>query len=262
MTHAEIEELLGAFALDAVEPDEAAEISEHLSGCPRCRAEVAAHREIAAMLGNAGDEAPPGLWDKIAEAIAADAPPVAEAPPSPVLGSWPQTTGSPDRKALVRARLRWGAPLAAVASVAAAAVVVLAVEVASLHGQVGRMNAALARTGLSAAVAQTAIGPHRTIQLTAADHSSAATIIVSPAGDAYWVSSSLKQLPSQRTYQLWGIAHGKVVSLGLVGADPHTYAGFKVQGDISQVMVTAEPEGGTPAPTTPVLAQGPTGQSV
>jgi len=262
MTHAEIEELLGAFALDAVEPDEAAEISEHLSGCPRCRAEVAAHRETAAMLGNAGDEAPPGLWAKIAEAIADAAQPVADAPPSPVLGSLSQHSASAVGPAVVKARLRWGGPLAAVASVAAAAVVVLAVEVASLHGQVGRMNAALARNGLSAAVAQTAIGPHRTIQLTAADHSSAATIIVSPAGDAYWVSSSLKELSSQQTYQLWGLSHGKVISLGLVGADPHTYAGFRVEGDISRVMVTAEPEGGTPAPTTPVLAQGATGQAV
>ena len=58
MTHAEIAELLGAYALDAVSPDEAAEIEEHLAECPRCRAEVSAHREVAGVLGNLSGTAP------------------------------------------------------------------------------------------------------------------------------------------------------------------------------------------------------------
>jgi anti-sigma factor RsiW len=59
MDHTEIESLLGAYALDAVSPEEAAEIEEHLRTCPRCRAEV------AALLGGGGAEAPAGIWDKI-----------------------------------------------------------------------------------------------------------------------------------------------------------------------------------------------------
>ena len=39
--HDEIPELLGAYAHDAVEPDAAALVEDHLRECPRCAAEVA-----------------------------------------------------------------------------------------------------------------------------------------------------------------------------------------------------------------------------
>ncbi len=63
--HAELQELLGAYALDAVEPEEAAAIERHLPTCPRCRNELADHREVAALLGYAGGSAPSGVWDRI-----------------------------------------------------------------------------------------------------------------------------------------------------------------------------------------------------
>ena len=61
-THEEVAELLGAYALDAVGPDEVVMIETHLEVCPRCRAEVAAHREVAAVLAYGGATAPDGLW--------------------------------------------------------------------------------------------------------------------------------------------------------------------------------------------------------
>jgi hypothetical protein len=70
VTHDEIAELLGAYALDAVSPDEATEIEQHLAECPRCRAEVAAHREVAGVLGNLGGTVPAGLWGRIADELA------------------------------------------------------------------------------------------------------------------------------------------------------------------------------------------------
>lgn len=70
MTHDEITELLGAYALDAVSPEEASEIEQHLAECPRCGAEVAAHREVAGVLGNLGGVAPAGLWSRIADELA------------------------------------------------------------------------------------------------------------------------------------------------------------------------------------------------
>ena len=48
----EIEELLGAYALDAVNAEEATAVEVHLTTCPRCRAELDAYREMAAALGN------------------------------------------------------------------------------------------------------------------------------------------------------------------------------------------------------------------
>ena len=68
-THHDIQELLGAFALDAVDDTERDVIEAHLAGCPRCRAEVEGHRETAALLAHSGERAPEGVWDRIAEAL-------------------------------------------------------------------------------------------------------------------------------------------------------------------------------------------------
>ena len=75
-SHDEIAELLGAYALHAVEPDEVELVEAHLEGCPRCRAEVAAHREVAALLGNSGGDAPDGLWERIASRLEEAPPPM------------------------------------------------------------------------------------------------------------------------------------------------------------------------------------------
>jgi len=52
MTHPEIEELLAPTPSTAVSPEEATELEQHLAECPRCRAELAAHRAVAGVLGN------------------------------------------------------------------------------------------------------------------------------------------------------------------------------------------------------------------
>ena len=71
----EIEELIGAYALDAVDDDERAVVEQHLAVCARCRAELIEHREVAALLAYDGNPAPADLWDRIAESL--DEPPPA-----------------------------------------------------------------------------------------------------------------------------------------------------------------------------------------
>ena len=90
MTDDEFTDLLGAYALDAVDAEERAAIERHLVDCPRCRAEVAEHREVASYLAHSGGDAPAGVWDKIAAELAPPAPPMrmtilptGEAAPSP-----------------------------------------------------------------------------------------------------------------------------------------------------------------------------------
>ena len=48
MTHDEASDLLGAYALDAVDGDEFTELEAHLDTCPRCRAELDTLHEVAA----------------------------------------------------------------------------------------------------------------------------------------------------------------------------------------------------------------------
>src|SRR5687767_15186390 len=80
MTHDQISELLGAYSLDAVDPDERELVEAHLLTCARCRAEVADHREVASLLAHSGSDAPEGLWDRIAGSLE-EAPPALEMPP-------------------------------------------------------------------------------------------------------------------------------------------------------------------------------------
>ena len=75
------DELLGAYSLHSTEIPEGEEIKAHLAGCPRCRAEVKGHEEVAALLAEGGWEVPSGLWSKIARSIAE------QSQPLPVPGS-------------------------------------------------------------------------------------------------------------------------------------------------------------------------------
>jgi anti-sigma-K factor RskA len=248
MEHEEIESLLGAYALDAVLPEEAAAIETHLATCPRCRAEVSAHREVVALLATSGAEAPFGVWDRIAaELHGDDAPAVLQ--PSSVLTQI--HARDPRRRKPWRRRL----PLALAAAAVAAALALLGVQVSHLGNEVNQYQKAAEGGGLAPAVASVLSGPHRTITLTDAQGTKSGTVAVAGDGEAYWVAANLASLPAGRTYQLWALANGRVVSLGLLGANPHTYSAFRIQSDVTVLMVTSEPEGGTASPTTNPVVQ-------
>jgi anti-sigma factor RsiW len=257
MTHQEIEELLGAYALDALEADERETLEGHLAECPRCRAEVAAHFETAALLGNAGGTAPAGLWDRIGSVIALERP--AEANPAAPVLDIGEIRAAADRAGRERAGRPTRRPLAGrvvlslAACAAAVAILLLGLDAQSLHRQLNSVTASIRATGLRAAVASASAGPHRTIHLESAGRD-AATLIVTPTDEAYWVTSSLRRLGASKTYQIWGLDGGKVVSLALVGPDPRALTAFRLSSSTTRIMVTAEPAGGTSGPTTPVLA--------
>ena len=71
----DMDDLLGAYALDAVDDDERRAVEDYLAANPRARAEVQEHREVATMLAWSGMDAPEGLWDRIVgslDALAAE----------------------------------------------------------------------------------------------------------------------------------------------------------------------------------------------
>ena len=250
MDHSDIESLLGAYALDAVSDDEAAAIEEHLPTCPRCSAEVAAHREVAALLGGGGADAPAGLWYKIAAELDGGI-----SQDSDALAASSIVTRLPlARRARARRR-----PLSAALLVAAVFLAVLGVmsaQISHLSNEVHQQQAITQRTGMASAVAALLYAPHRMITLTGSTPNESATIAISPHGQGYWLTSSLGRLSSSKTYQLWALARGQVVSVALLGADPGAYSAFRLEPGITRVMVTVEPAGGSPAPTSPVLLSG------
>lgn len=248
MDHIEIELLLGAYALDAVSLEEAAEITAHLPTCPRCQVQVAAHREVAARLGGGDAEAPAGIWDKIA----------AE------LGDGPQTSDLDAARLLrqirsgreVQRRRRVLLPIGLVATAAAALFAIVSTQLSHLNNEVHQYQAIAQRGGIAPAVAAVLLGEHRTITLASAHSVGVAKIVVAPNGQAHWVSSTLESVGVGHTYQLWTLSRGRVVSIGLLGSNPHLYSAFRIQKSMSQVMVTIEPSGGSATPTTPVVLSG------
>lgn len=245
MNHSEVEELLASYALDAVEGAEAAALDEHLDDCQRCRAALARHRELASLFAASAAEAPPELWERISACLAEPGPEYVAPAPASVVPLRGARAGS-------RRRLAAGG-IALVALAAALLAVVLAVRLSNLEGQVGQLRAAVRAKGLSAAVSAALVAPHEEVVLSSATSGRKAEVVLTPGGEGYWVGSNLPSLGSGRTYQLWALVRGEPVSIGLLGPDPSRFGAFRVEKGFSALMVTAEPAGGTAAPTTRVL---------
>lgn len=242
LTHAEIEELLGAYALDAVDAQEADAVELHLRECPRCRAEVAEHREVAASLAQVGSPAPAGLWSRIAEQL--------EEPP-PQLDMARVVAMRPARRS-VPVRL-----VAAMAAVAAAVIAVLGVQVNRMDERQDELAAALRGTGLEEAVRGALLDPDaRRVALRSDDGATFVRAVVGPDGAAYLVDDNLPRLPAGRTYQLWAITERGPVSIGVLGADPGLSAVQVAGTGVTALAVTAEQAHGATAPTTDPLVTG------
>jgi anti-sigma-K factor RskA len=227
-------ELAGAYALGALDPAERAGFEAHLAGCTTCRTEVEALRELTALLGHgvAAAEPPPALRERVL-ATARQVRPIGAR----------------------RGRL--------VPWLAAAAAVVLAV----LAGEAYRAERAArqqATRALAALRDSVAARDSLLAALLSPDASTAALAATGqpPSARLFWSPSRhrvviavyrLPPAPAGRTYQLWAIASGRPVSLGLFNTTPDgsLRAALDVPaGLVFQVTaVTEEPAGGSPQPT-------------
>ncbi|HEY1989598.1 MAG TPA: anti-sigma factor [Acidimicrobiales bacterium] len=262
-THDEIEELLGAYALDALEPEETAQVERHLRECVRCVIEVGQHHEVTGLLANSGGDASDELWHKIAQRL--DAPSevpswdrlAARLDPA-VPNAGPQLeapSGAVIQLDQSRRRHRWMVRTASlVAAAAAVLAVVLGVQVNHLNHQVNALSST--HQSVSAAAQAALENPNtQRIQLTPPATSpgskgTTVTLVVGQTGTGYVFASNLAPLPSSQTYQLWGAINGQLVSLGVLGPDPSVRAftidsGTKVQA----FAITAEPRGGVVSTT-------------
>ncbi len=227
--HAEVAELLGAYALDALEVDEARQVASHLADCPSCAAEVTQHREVAGLLAAGWLPAPDGVWEQIAEALEENPPPV------------------PDVLALAPARRRRGvwARVATVAAVVAALVIgALGTRVFDDQRRLDDLAVALAGEELTRAANAAANHPDAVpVALRSADGSVEADAYLLPDGTGFLVSDTLAALDPAETYQLWAVVGTAKISLGVLGPDPGVSA-FRVVGDVSALAITEEEAGG------------------
>lgn len=264
MTHDDASELLGAYALDAVDGREHTELEAHLESCPRCRAELDGLREVAGALGNSVEPLPEGLWSQIASRLP-ERPGDEEPPPMPRLvpgsdeGRRAPTGSSPFRTASAHPRRRRAVvtTLAAAAVAAAAVAVVLGIGLVRANHNVTNLQAQVARPSPTVAHALATPG-RRLVDLTSTSGRTVARAVVVPDGHGYVISSSLPSLEKGQTYQLWGMVGSQAISLGLLGQSPQQAAFTMAGGNRpSRLSITAEPAGGTVKPTTAVVATGP-----
>ena len=250
----DIHALSGAYALGALDADEAAAFEGHLESCASCRDEVRSLTDATSSLADVvATPAPDRLRASVLAGISEvrPLPPVVPADPDPATTSPDQDDDelAPRRRDRSRRSSRWLAVAAAVLAVVAVGAVWRTV---ALTAQVDSVTAS------AAAVSSVITAPDATTVTGSVSTGGRAAVVTSKErGQAVLVADGLAPAPAGQTYQIWFLdSSGAATSAGFVPTGDHS--AVLLQGDPSQaaaVGVTLEPSGGSAQPTTkPVLA--------
>jgi len=246
----ELDSLLGAYALDALDDADRARVDAYLAANPAARAEVDDMRETAAslaLLPSVATDAPPALWANIAQVIAEDqerdAATTAAAAPADELAA----------RRSRRSPATWVGLVAAAA--AAVVIVVLGAQVASLHGR-----DKIGPSAMAAAFDQAKRKPGaREVGLQSTSGATLARVVLLPDGAGFLEGDALARLPHDKTYQLWAVTGTEkdptVVSAGVLGPNPSAL-GFHASGPVRAFALTVEHAGGVVASQQKPVAQG------
>jgi hypothetical protein len=273
-TDAELDELLGAHALDAVDdPEERAAIEAYVLRSPRARDELDSHRIVASALGNAVIQAPADLWGRIAAGLQTPA----EIQPARTVVTkrrrpWALLSGAG------RPSLSGGSTVATTRPWTVAAAAGLCVAVAASGFAINRsselrsaksisknlrtdmaierarssqlreeLNRLRTTSPLAIRIAQLEKDPSaRNVQLVSTDGHSLGHVLLATDGEGYIVGDTLPTLAAGRTYQLWGVKGGAVLSLGVMGRSPKAMP-FAADEQWSQLVLTDEASPGVVA---------------
>jgi anti-sigma-K factor RskA len=222
-------DLLPAYALDALDPDEKRQVERHLQTCPACQVELQAFREAAGMLAYAARPAVPP--ERLKQALMRAVRPGQE-----------PATRQPAARWITRlwqgfVRLSPGLAIAAL-------VLVLALGAANL--------VLLRQTGQRAATQ-----PFRVVALagTPASPQANGLLVISATGrEGTLIVDGLPQLDRQHQYQLWLIKDGQRTSGGVFSVYDEGYGAMVVDSprplsEYPAFGITIEPLGGSHGPT-------------
>ena len=249
--HATASELLGVYALDAVDADEARLIADHVHRCADCREELDGYRAVVAALAATEAAAPVSVWDAIVEQIDGAAPADGADQVGARDAHHSPTEPVPIRRPRRRRWLEWGSIAAAVAILAGATTVqTLRLERTTNQLAEARSDAAslaLQQQRPPAAVAAALAGANprsEAVTLSSDSEVGDAVIVLLPDGTGYLTQHRLQPLPPDRTYQLWAITDGRIVSAGVLGAEPGVVP-FRVDpAGLEGFAITEETAGG------------------
>jgi anti-sigma-K factor RskA len=227
----ELDALLGAYALDALDADERDRVEAYLAENEHARDEVDELRESAAALALAPVEdttAPAGLWDRISFAIDDD------------LDAEAQRTT--DELAVRRAErsARW-MPWAIAAALFVAAV--LATQVVALNHRLDKSRVTGDTASVAAFARASRVAGSRKVALAPAGGPEVARVVLLRDGTGYIRNDGLAPLDADHTYQLWALTgaadHPVAISAGVLGSAPKA-AAFKIATDVHGFAITVE----------------------
>ena len=264
----DLDGLLGAYVLDALDNDERRRVEEYLAHSPAARAEVDRLTDSFDLV--VAEDAPEmtpraELWDRIAVSLPPRTDrlpqnPERAEPAEPV--ETPQGTDTTEvadaggdelgTRRAARARRTTSTTTRIIVSIAAAVIVVL-VGLTVVRQSTTRTSSLAAQIQRDADAAANAPGS-KTFTLTGESDASV-KVVVDASGRGFVSPDGLPALDEGSTYQLWSVDNGTPVSLGILGSDP----GLTVVAtgpDLSSMAITAEPAGGSPAPTSSILVSG------
>lgn len=217
----DILELLPAYALGSLTPEEEARVEEHLPHCRECREELASWREVAGSLAFGVEQRTPpaGLEARVMARL-----------------------GAHRRPRVIPAVLQFRHPvLAAVASVL---IVVLAAGNIALWMRQARSHSTVSSSLITVFLTGTS------------DARDAFGTIVIDRDDNHGVMAveGLRPLDSSRKYQLWLIRDGERRSGGVFSVNPDGYGSLQVSippdfRGFTGFGISIEPAEGSPAPT-------------
>lgn len=229
-THA----LSGAYALDALSPEEAALFEQHLQGCDPCRAEVREFREVAARLGARAAETPPAtLRDRVlshADRTRQDPPP----PTGPTTHEGATVTRIPRR--------RWVAGLLAAAALALVAGVAGVWVMDDAERQ--RETPVLAQPAAEVFGAEDA----KSAEVGTSEGGALRVAVSEERGEMAVDARELPNPGEGRVYQLWTGHGGEMINAGVL-EPTDTGAAMPLPAPGDTVNVTIEPAGGSQQPT-------------
>ena len=241
------DELIGAYAVDALPEREAADFRAHLATCERHRAMAAEMRDVAAVLPDAAEPMPPppALRARILDAVH-------ETPQMLTASRAPAVAAERDRG---RARVTWLSSFGRgrVASGAIAAVVVAAIVGLSAWNIV-----LLNRDDGGAQEFASAITSSAPLE-TAGGERTGTVVYFGNEHRAVVIAEGMRQLdPERETYQMWSVTGDQATSLGLMQAGDDGGASIAVPFDASKAdtfAITVEPAGGSAQPSAPPVAR-------
>lgn len=236
MSQHDVHTLTGAYAADALPPDERRSFEAHLETCATCRQEAAELVATAARLGSAAaTTAPSGLRTRVLDEARRTR------QVSPLLA---------DLRASASRRAWYQQPL----GVAASLLLVVALGLGALATtEIRRADNAEHRAD---AISQLVTAPGRHTATDQVSTGGSGTVVAAD-GRALFRATGLTGLARDHTYQLWVIRSGAARSAGVLGR--------AASGTLQQLVddvrpgdrigLTVEPDGGSKAPTTDPLVE-------